>query len=706
MLESELVTGQRAFKGDSPAAIAKAITSGPPPEPPLPRPIVRVLQRCLARSPFERFPDARALADALDAALRVAPVPGTRKDIGAQVKETLERLASLNEGGHSGVVALNVGTGPVRRVDPVDIPTLGRDSQPNLMTEISASHMIDVTDSVDPGMDVATLDFERPDAGPAVTHPDMHRAMMTMPGVAPPPIPVPQGVSGIPALHPPGATPLGPPATLLGLPPVRPQVKMPGKIPAIPNGPSAAPPPVPPMAMPRVPTRDVDALPRPATAKPFAPDGLAQAKNQAPTQTIVGTAPPPFRESAPALPEPPNEVVEPRDVTPLPPPMPLDDGRSTGAQEVVLMIDYPTSPGISVLQRASDRAVTDQIAPLVVEDLQRQSAALGDIAPVEVPTPVARPSKPLARPSESIAPLPPPPVPEPPPIDEPVASQPPSDAAAASLQWPAPQPLAPADPAPMPAAPPAQRNLVPWIVGGILGLGALAFIIWQVMDVISDEGMPTPKPKTPKNPIVAGAADAGAIEDPKTTPDATIVASATPDAGAKGIVVDAAPAAADATVTATIDAGAKIDTPIATGPSDKLVIASTPKGAHVYLDGAEVGLTPQTLAGSNDRHNIALLLPGHDLYIAQVDGHGTFTIPLKEVTPTAGPAGIKVNKCPPNRFYVFVDGKPTGMLCPTERIQVDVGAHVIETYDAVTEARRKVDVTVKDTRFSVRVPVE
>ena len=76
--------------------------------------IVRVLQRCLARSPFERFPDARALADALDAALRVAPVPGTRKDIGAQVKQAMERIAALHEGEMSGVLALNIGTGPIR----------------------------------------------------------------------------------------------------------------------------------------------------------------------------------------------------------------------------------------------------------------------------------------------------------------------------------------------------------------------------------------------------------------------------------------------------------------------------------------------------------------------------------------------------------------------------------------------------------------
>ena len=89
-----------------------------------------MLQRCLARSPFERFPDARALADALDAALRVAPVPGTRKDIGAQVKATLDRLAALNEGKLSGMVALHLGTGPIRGSTTIRGRPLARRARP------------------------------------------------------------------------------------------------------------------------------------------------------------------------------------------------------------------------------------------------------------------------------------------------------------------------------------------------------------------------------------------------------------------------------------------------------------------------------------------------------------------------------------------------------------------------------------------------
>ena len=98
--------------------------------------------------------------------------------------------------------------------------------------------------------------------------------------------------------------------------------------------------------------------------------------------------------------------------------------------------------------------------------------------------------------------------------------------------------------------------------------------------------------------------------------------------------------------------------------------------------------------------------PVHELYIAEVNGKGSYAIPLKEVTPSGGPAGIKVTKCAKDRYYVFVDGQPTGMVCPTERIEVDLGNHTVEVYDMVSESRKQFNVVVRDTRLSVRVRVE
>jgi len=137
------------------------------------------------------------------------------------------------------------------------------------------------------------------------------------------------------------------------------------------------------------------------------------------------------------------------------------------------------------------------------------------------------------------------------------------------------------------------------------------------------------------------------------------------------------------------------------------VIASTPPGARVYLDGADSGVTPLKLPGTPDRHTIALWLAGHELYTVQFDGHGSFQIQLKEVTPINGPAGIKVLRCKDKeRYYVLVDGKPTGQTCPTERIGCELGPHTVEVYDFVSETRRKWEIDVKETRLSFRVRVE
>ncbi len=81
----ELFTGEPAFTGDSPREIAQRILSGQRAIPVLPALLSKVLRRCLARSPFERFPDARALAEALEAAVRSTPLAGGRADIARAV---------------------------------------------------------------------------------------------------------------------------------------------------------------------------------------------------------------------------------------------------------------------------------------------------------------------------------------------------------------------------------------------------------------------------------------------------------------------------------------------------------------------------------------------------------------------------------------------------------------------------------------------
>jgi hypothetical protein len=67
--------------------------------------------------------------------------------------------------------------------------------------------------------------------------------------------------------------------------------------------------------------------------------------------------------------------------------------------------------------------------------------------------------------------------------------------------------------------------------------------------------------------------------------------------------------------------------------SDQLEITSTPPGARVFLDGAELGKSPVKQPGSADRHTLAVLLPGHSLYVAEVDGAGDYNITRDPVNP-------------------------------------------------------------------------
>ena len=223
---------------------------------------------------------------------------------------------------------------------------------------------------------------------------------------------------------------------------------------------------------------------------------------------------------------------------------------------------------------------------------------------------------------------------------------------------------------------------------------------------------PAPSPAT--GAVAASGAPRGTVAAPPSNPSALASrdgqAATTATATARATGSAAAPPAGRRDLSNAPGSAAappRAITPPPTTLAESLAIASTPPGARVFLDGADAGVTPLKLPGSPDRHNVALVLAGHELYVAQVDGHGTFQVPLKEVTPTNGPAGIKLLRCKDKeRYYVFVDGKPTGQTCPTERIGCEVGPHTVEVYDAVSETRRRWDIVVKDTRLSFRIRID
>jgi eukaryotic-like serine/threonine-protein kinase len=861
VLAYELITGTRTFKGDSPQQVAAAIMAGPPAEPALPRPIVRVLSRCLARSPFERFPDARALADALDAALRVAPVPGTRKDIGAQVKETLDRLAALNEGQMSGMVALHLGTGPVRRLDddaPRRTPAQGRQVAPahppgGPVTVAggpvtvggpvptgggpvtiggplpssggpvtvggplpSSGGPVTIGGPVPTGGGPATVGGPLPSshvpAGPATTVQDLPRyPITTVPGLAPPPIPVPAGVA--PPATPPPPSPLGT-STLIGMgktpAPGVPVIK-PGSVGGLP---SARPPAVPAAAK-RAPTRpgtdlsvpvellpaasgadipvetldpddlmpidsgvvnvvELDALaddPSGPSGGPSSTDDDDESSSQVAVTASLRSARPADRSSVGPRASDPGSPGSPlfdpvapsaRRSEPRVSPDAVSGAKAAGSDERGAQETDPGGTGSiaepETLELTDDAGTSGQTMlgftapqPHAAASLPHEpsSADAPDREPTDVDAGATREGfrragtpAPAAAPHED-SPPPAPPVPPraattPPPM-------PPG--------WVTTPPLSTSTPGTSGEAPPRRRAR--WIVIGMIGVAIAGVGAWQAYlrlvapaiapEVGSAKIVPTASdarvaaaPADAAQVAVTPAADATGVATSTdaaqiaTTPptDAAQVAVAPPadvaqvaatppaDAGKLAALPDATRVATAGSDAGTPPSDAKlapgdagqttaVTTAVPTAPGDSLSIVSTPPGARVFLDGADTGATPVKLPGSPDRHTIALLLAGHELYVAQVDGHGAFQIPLKEVTPPNGPAGIKVLRCKDkDRYYVFVDGKPTGQTCPTERIGCEVGPHTVEVYDVVSETRRKWDIEVKDTRLSFRVRVE
>ncbi|MBL4636069.1 MAG: serine/threonine protein kinase, partial [Kofleriaceae bacterium] len=84
-----LMTGTMPYGELTGKALQEAMLTAPIPEPDLPKPFKKLVQRALARSPFERFSDAGAMADAMEAAMRSEPLPGSLSDIGKLVFEQL-----------------------------------------------------------------------------------------------------------------------------------------------------------------------------------------------------------------------------------------------------------------------------------------------------------------------------------------------------------------------------------------------------------------------------------------------------------------------------------------------------------------------------------------------------------------------------------------------------------------------------------------
>ncbi len=588
ILGFEMLTGRITFDGETPMEVQQAVLSSQPPEPALPRAIVRVLQRALARSPFERYPDARAFADALDAAIRIAPVPGTRNDIGDRVRAALARRAELHDEALSGVVPLP--TAPFERVDT--------ESTLDFATEEFVRDPVDLIGVLSPAGIVPT----------------------TLAGVVVPVVPPPYKASSpVVPLPPPPITPLAAPAiattsigqraTKQGLPPA----------PRMPSSPASRPPPL------RALTDDLMIPHEPLVAAlPPTSDPTQEFGNDVTTQADVASTGE-FRDLEPVAWVPPN--------APAAPNVAADRTGTPGASMRANSASVPPLPNVAQTAAAPLHPSRDPVPRwlwIVIGFAGAAGLVGGGWALLG----------PAAKKSTTVAAVPR--------ID--------ARPAVAMLQ---------ADAMPSTPNPPLDG-------ASVASLDAT-------------------------NPRLADAAVALATLDAPVAV-ASFDASRAPDA-AKAVVVDAA-----APVVATVDARRAVVP--SSGDEKSLRIESTPAGARVYLDGADVGVTPLTLPGSADHHSAALVLANYDLFLAEIDGRGRVAVALAAVTPVGGTAGIKVRCKDKDRYYVFVDSKPTGQLCPTEKIEVNLGDHIIEIYDVTSESRRQFPVVVKSNDRSLRVRID
>lgn len=230
---------------------------------------------------------------------------------------------------------------------------------------------------------------------------------------------------------------------------------------------------------------------------------------------------------------------------------------------------------------------------------------------------------------------------------------------------------------------------------GLLGIAAAAAIGYSVFGG-SEPAAPPPPPSTPKPAPSAGAIPAAATPPAARAPG---VPAAVPGAASQGMGVPAGPAG----VALAVD---ELGIPKTKVPPGQLVAITTPAGAALWLDGRERGETPKTLKIGDGAHALVLVKSGYSSVRKTVDaarGLEVVEVLAPASRPAPGPVGVKV-RCKTERKYpVLIDGVETGLLCPTERIDLAAGRHSVGILVPADGQVHAEDVDITDTHDSTRV---
>jgi hypothetical protein len=180
----EMLSGAPPFTGDSPVALALSHLHDPPPPLPatVPADLAAVLDRALAKDPAARYPDAGAMARALQAArlearesaaiaTSVAPRLSPRVDVNPSARRRTAALLGL-VGAVLGalVVAAVLGAGHGGRANTprVEVPLVVNESLADARARLRAHHLKVTSHTVPaPGIRPGTVTVQRPIGGRA-----------------------------------------------------------------------------------------------------------------------------------------------------------------------------------------------------------------------------------------------------------------------------------------------------------------------------------------------------------------------------------------------------------------------------------------------------------------------------------------------------------------------------------------------------------
>ncbi len=151
-----------------------------------------------------------------------------------------------------------------------------------------------------------------------------------------------------------------------------------------------------------------------------------------------------------------------------------------------------------------------------------------------------------------------------------------------------------------------------WLVGGAAALALILIVVIAASSGDDRAAAPAPAPPTSETPLARTAAPLQHREPPAVKPPPA-VAAATTTAGADGDETAQDQAATDEAAPeepATPDSSAAEGGPplVGSGPC-RLVVATTPAGSIIKLDGDKLGPSPLTIAASCERHKLDISHP-------------------------------------------------------------------------------------------------